>query len=527
MHEKIQIHDRKTHINSQFHIWIMALLGHFEILIGILSFTVLLIHHYIRNKKAVVPTWPVLGMLPTLLRNVPRLHDLATDVVKKSEGLTLDFKGPWFTNMDFLLTSDPSNVQHIFSKNFANYPKGPEFKEVFEPFGDGMLNTDSDLWKLQKKMFQVWNVRHGNFELFVARNIRRVMVADGLIPFLDRASRTGTQIDLQEAFQRMITFDNAFSLIMGLDPTSRSFKHSNITYQKAFEDIEEATLHRHVIPESIWKLQRWLQIGCERKLKKALQLIDEFLYECIAIKRDKLSQIKNQKEEAANFDMLSTYLEEEEKQYSDKFLRDVAITFLVAARDTINAGLTWFFWLIATHPFVETKILQEIEENLSKKDEEKQEFVDPQELKKLVYLEATLLESLRLYPPVPFNHKMAAEDDILPSGHHVKRKQKVLICFYAMGRMEEIWGKDCLEFKPERWISGGGLIYVPSHKFTTFNSGPRTCIGKDIALVQMKVIAVNMLRNYRLEVVEGHHVSPCLSIVLQMKHGLKVRVYKR
>ena len=44
--------------------------------------------------------------------------------------------------------------------------------------------------------------------------------------------------------------------------------------------------------------------------------------------------------------------------------------------------------------------------------------------------------------------------------------------------------------KPERWISeSGGKVHVPSFKFIAFNAGPRTCIGKDTAFIQMKIIA--------------------------------------
>ena len=104
----------------------------------------------------------------------------------------------------------------------------------------------------------------------------------------------------------------------------------------------------------------------------------------------------------------------------------------------------------------------------------------------------------------------------------------ILLSLYAMGRFEEVWGKDCLEFKPERWISGkGGIVHVPSYKFISFNAGPRTCLGKDLSFIQMKMVVTAILRNYHLQLAEGHHVIPSLSIVLLMEHGLKVRIKKR
>ncbi|KAI4323414.1 hypothetical protein L6164_023022 [Bauhinia variegata] len=107
-------------------------------------------------------------------------------------------------------------------------------------------------------------------------------------------------------------------------------------------------------------------------------------------------------------------------------------------------------------------------------------------------------------------------------------KEMILISLYAMGRSEEIWGKDCLEFKPERWISEkGSIAYVPSYKFISFNAGPRTCLGKDLSFIQVKMVVSAILWNYRIHVVEGHPISPSISIVLPMKYGLKVRITKR
>ncbi|XP_062102917.1 alkane hydroxylase MAH1-like [Humulus lupulus] len=498
---------------------------------------------------------PVFGMWPKLLRNVPRLHDYATEFLRQHD-LTIEFKGPWFANLDFIITCDPRNIQHILITNFANYPKGPEFKEAFEALGDGILNVDSDLWRLQRKMFQSWSRQHRKFDSFVARTIQQKVVND-LIPFLDRVSDTKTQVmlfiyyitilviciitnvfflvDLQEAFQCMVTFESAMLLIFGLDPDHHSFKFSKVEYQKAFDDIQEATLCRHFLPESWWKLQRWLQVGYERKLTKARGVFDEFMYQCISIKRKDLYQScesQNKEQFVNSNDLMTLYMEEKEKPYSDQFLKDVALNFVAAARDTLTAGLSWFFYLVATHPTIEAKILEEMKENLPTVDDDhddnKHRFFDVEELSKLVYLQATLYETLRLYPSVPLNHKTVAEPDILPSGHRVERKTRVLMSYYAMGRMEKIWGKDCLEFKPERWISEqGGFVYIPSHKYTVFNAGPRSCLGKDMALIQMKVLATAILRNFSLQVVEGHPVSPKTTVTLHMKHGLKVWVFKR
>lgn len=331
------------------------------------------------------------------------------------------------------------------------------------------------------------------------------------------------QIDLQKTLQRL-TFDNTFALIFGGDPRMyESLKLPVLEYQKAFAEMEEAGWHRHVLPDFVWKFQRWLQVGGERRIRRARTVFDDFLFRCVALRRHHfLASLEGKT--APETDLISVYLQEG-TEFSDKFLRDTAFNFMVAGISSVNACLTWFFWLIATNPSVEAKILREIRSAVSAGGDG---LLTREEIGKMTYLHAAFLETLRLYPPVPFNEKTAAVEDVLPSGLRVGPGTKILTSFYAMGRSEDIWGKDCLEFRPERWVSeSGGVIYVPTYKFAPFSTGPRSCIGKDMALLQMKTVAAAVLFNYRLDLVAGHTAVPTVSIVLHMDSGLKVSVSKR
>ncbi|TKY67700.1 Alkane hydroxylase MAH1 [Spatholobus suberectus] len=127
-------------------------------------------------------------------------------------------------------------------------------------------------------------------------------------------------------------------------------------------------------------------------------------------------------------------------------LRDTAINLLAAGRDTISAGLSWLFWLVSIHPLVEAKILEEIRDNF-KTNEENWLASGVKGLDKLVYLHGAICEGLRLFPPVPFEHECAIKSDILPSGDRINPNTMVYYSLYSMGRMEQTWGKDCLEFR--------------------------------------------------------------------------------
>ncbi|XP_073135412.1 alkane hydroxylase MAH1-like [Henckelia pumila] len=503
----------------------MALYAYLEILLIPISVIFLYFLTIRTQKKSSVPTnWPVLGMLPAVLQNSHRIHEYATEVLTESNG-TFEFKGPWFSNMDMLVTSDPANIHHVLSKNFSNYPKGPEFRKIFQILGDGIFNADFELWEFHRKTTLSLTTQP-NFYGFLEKSIW-AKIEKGLIPVLERFLETGVEFDLQDVFQRF-TFDSICKLVLDYDPQSLSIDLPCIPCEKAFNGAVEALLHRHILPERIWKLLKWLQIGKEKTLMKAWKSFDEFIYPRVSI-NDGLEKDDN------GFNLLKSFKRKYKERdiYSSsgdsrEFLRDTSLGLMFAGRDTTSTCLSWLFWLLAANPSAEMKIRREIEDELHEKKDKKWRIFSVEESKKLKYLHGALCESLRLFPPLALEHKAPIRPDVLPTGNHVPENKVVLLCFYSMGRMEMIWGEDCLDFKPERWISEcGGIEHQPSFKFTAFNAGPRTCIGKEMAFIQMKMVAATVIYHYNIEVVKGHKVSPSDSIIIQMKHGLRVKLSKR
>uniref|UniRef100_A0ACD5WXS8 Uncharacterized protein n=1 Tax=Avena sativa TaxID=4498 RepID=A0ACD5WXS8_AVESA len=187
--------------------------------------------------------------------------------------------------------------------------------------------------------------------------------------------------------------------------------------------------------------------------------------------------------------------------------------------------MPWAFYNLAQNPRTVSIIRNELSPIASRKVPGTGIF-EPEETKSLVYLRAALYETLRLYPPAPTERKTVVADDTMPSGHEVRAGDIVLVSVHSIGIMEGMWGKDCLDYNPDRWLSEDGdkLQHVPSHKFMAFNSGPRICPGKEIAIMQMKTVVAAVMWNFDVEVVEGQSIQPKLSCSLQMKNGLRVTV---
>ncbi|KAL0300974.1 UNVERIFIED_CONTAM: Alkane hydroxylase MAH1 [Sesamum radiatum] len=346
---------------------------------------------------------------------------------------TFKFKGPLFSNMDMVLTSDPANIHHIFSKNFSNYPKGPEFRKIFEILGDGIFNADSELWELHRRTtLSLFN--QPRFYSFLERTVWR-KIETGLLPVLDHFSEQGTVVDFQDILQRF-SFDSICQLLLDYDPGSLSADLPYFRCEKAFSEALEPLFHRHIVPGSIWKLQKWLKIGNEKKLIEAWKAFDDFIYPLISSRGD------GEREESLNTltAFRKAYEETDHISFSGdsrKFLRDSLLGLMFAGRDSSSTTLTWLFWLMSANPSAESKIRHEIETLFP---DRKWRVFSVEESRKLVYLHAALCESLRLFPPIALELKSPCKPDTLPSGNHLNQNTKVIVPFYSTGRMESVWG---------------------------------------------------------------------------------------
>ncbi|EOY24782.1 Cytochrome P450, family 86, subfamily A, polypeptide 8 [Theobroma cacao] len=477
--------------------------------------------------------WPLLGSLPGLIQNSNCMHEWIAENLRACGGTyqTCISAIPFLARKQGLVTvtCDPKNLEHILKGRFDNYPKGPNWQAVFHDLlGDGIFNSDGDTWLFQRKTAALE---------FTTRTLRQAMarwvsraIKHRFCPILETAQLQGKPVDLQDLLLRL-TFDNICGLTFGKDPQTLSPGLPENGFAMAFDRATEATLQRFILPEIIWKLKKWFRLGMEVKLSQSLEHMDKFLSDIINTR--KLELVSQRQGGTPHDDLLSRFMKKKEA-YSDEFLQNVALNFILAGRDTSSVALCWFFWLVIQNPRVEEKILIEICTVLVEtRGADTSKWVDEplvfEEVDRLIYLKAALSETLRLYPSVPQDSKHVIADDVLPSGTFVPSGSNVTYSIYSIGRMKFIWGEDCLDFKPERWLSEDGNKYEAkdSYKFLAFNAGPRICLGKDLAYLQMKSIATAVLLRHRLTIMAGHRVEQKMSLTLFMKYGLLVDVHPR
>ncbi|XP_026658720.2 cytochrome P450 94A1-like [Phoenix dactylifera] len=418
-----------------------------------------------------------------------------------------------------IITGNPKNIEHVLKTKFDNYPKGDAVTVLEDFLGRGIFNTDGDHWKLQRKIaslqFNTKTIRN-----FVLDNVHREAV-DRLLPLLSEAAAAGETLDLQDLLDRL-AFDNVCKVASDVDPARLKGETEDTgRFAHAFEVAMDISAKRFRQPGLLWKLRRALNIGDERRLGEELATVNEFAMGVVKERKQRKTE-----EMESSSDLLSRFISE--GAFSDEFLRDVIISFVLAGRDTTSSAMAWFLWLVSTRPGVEQKILDEISWVRSRHHNPPGGTLTLDELREMNYLHAVVSEGLRLYPPVPLQPRQCAADDVLPDGTAVKKGMSVTYNTYAMGRMEGIWGEDCKEFKPERWLDGDGL-FQPKRPFLfpVFHAGPRTCLGKEMAYTQMKAVVASVIERFEIEVVGEKEREIEFTTILRMKGGLPVKVKER
>ncbi|KAK0188943.1 cytochrome P450 [Armillaria mellea] len=203
---------------------------------------------------------------------------------------------------------------------------------------------------------------------------------------------------------------------------------------------------------------------------------------------------------------------------SDNIMVDQVLTFLGAGHETTASGLTWTLWLLANNKEYQSRLRDEVTPVFQENSRP-----DYRTLNGLEWLDCVIMESLRVMPPIPTTVRKTATTDYIDSVL-VPEGTLLQICIRQINTWKHVWGEDAEEFRPERWFNLP-KAYNPSYSHLSFLSGPHSCIGKTMAIIEMKAVLASLILNFDFDpAYPGQEAKPASAITMKPTDGMPLTV---
>ncbi|POW16399.1 hypothetical protein PSHT_06788, partial [Puccinia striiformis] len=434
-------------------------------------------------------------VLPRIIANRSRsLEDTTSTALKFGPGYSFTVPGLRIIDVskpewiEYLQKSTPPHSIQILATFMIHIPSclgmGPLLQPVMlDVLGHGIFVADGPAWK-RARQATVSIFTHKTFKVNDTKSTPISFSKDLGICDAGYLSHSGLSTALPQL----------------TDPTTE--------FPKAF-DLAQNQMDFRLTATPGWQLLEWLNIGSMgKRMKESCQILDEFVYSLIDQRLADLSRKPDlHDKESSHPDLLSLFITTRDERgggLGRAELRDTALNLIIAGRDTTAQALSWAFFHLVMNKELICKIRDETIEVLGDDPVDDQLSVSYENYKQFVWTHAVVLEALRLHPSVPKNAKIALSDDKIPGGPTIEAGDMVRWSDWQMARDPSIWGDDCGDFKPQRWIDDTGSIkQFGQFKFHAFNGGPRLCPGMNLAILEAVKVIVQVLREFELEFAEG------------------------
>ncbi|XXG96106.1 hypothetical protein Hte_002385 [Hypoxylon texense] len=437
-----------------------------------------------------------------------------------------------FANTEVLVPTSVNAVREILQTQCYSSQKSPGWRRmVKEMAGDGVLIMEFDRHRHHRKMlnssFSPANIRKLE-PLLKSKAIETCQLFDRAIA-ANEDGRTGV-IDCADCFTKT-TLDIMGMAVLGIDlgnlkktgfdgQGKANETDAEFGFLKAYEIVfAPGTLGKTLMFINGFVPIRWLPVQANREFLFATSWLDDYITKLLRTERAKIkTAMDSGKYESSDSRDLLTFLIEESmpgapaEGIADSEIVGDVLQFMVAGHETSAVMLSWCLYIIAEKPDIQAKLREEIAAPGNS--------ITYGELEKLKYLDNFIKESLRVYPPASGTFRQTAVDMSI-SGIHIPKGTLIDLIASVPQLNPTIWGDDAEEVDPTRWdrLSGDQLSPYAS---VAFLQGPRICIGKTLATMEMKIILAELVRNFRILRVERPFTvrNPGFSI---RPDGLEVR----
>ncbi|CAN5664399.1 cytochrome P450 [soil metagenome] len=437
-------------------------------------------------------TRPLIGNLLDYSRDP--LGFLARSAREYGDVVSLQFPG-----MPAYLLSNPEHIEQVLVKNNRNFIKDRSTKQMLSILGDGLLTSDGDFWRRQRRLAQP------AFHRERIDNYARTMVS-----YTERMLedwRDDQERDIHHDMMRLTLEIVAKTLIdADIVDDAEDVGRALGTIMAHFSDQGSGVdVFLRMLPDSA-------PTPSNLRFRRANRKLEEFIYAIIEERR------RSGRDTGDLLSMLLHARDEDGSSMSDKQLRDELMTIVMAGHETTAIALSWSFYLLGKHPDVEEKLRSELEVTLDGRPP------TVEDLPHLPYTDAVIKESMRLYPPAWAIGREALEECEI-GGFHVPAKTQLFISQYIVHHDPRFFEKP-EAFSPERWADDLEKR-LPKFAYFPFGGGPRLCIGQSFAKMEASLLLATIAQNFRLDLMPGPPPIPQPSITLRPREGVKMILRER
>lgn len=396
----------------------------------------------------------------------------------------------------FYQVNTPELVAEVVLRQASSFNKSPLYKKVmFQYLGNGLLNSDGEFWKRQRKLAQP------------AFHTGRISAyADIMVNYTDAmVSRwqSGEIRNTAEDMMRLTLFIVAKTLF---DADVRDeAREIGDALEVMLHDVSEAT--RKVV-----RLPEWVPTPARARTRHSIDTLNQITMQVINDRR------ASGEDQGDLLSMLLMAQDEDGIGMNDTQVRDEVLTLFLAGHETAANALTWTWYLLAQHPEIEAKMHEEIDQALGGRLPTLDDLVN------MPYTLMIFKEAMRLYPPA-WGFSRQAIEDVEIGGYTIPRKSGVMIVPYVIHRNPAIWD-DPERFDPQRF-SPENEKSIPRYGYLPFGGGARICIGNSFALMEGHLVLATIAQRFRLVRRSDKIVEPEPLLTLRPKHGLQMRLESR
>lgn len=404
---------------------------------------------------------------------------------------------------DIYVLTHPDDAKRVLQEANRNYHKSEAYRVLGIFLGNGLLNSEGDFWRRQRRLAQ---------PAFYKQRLALLadtMAAEGqqLVEKWrnhDPAKPVDVSVDMMELTLNIVT-----KALFGTDVSAKLTGMSE-SLNTIIEFAHETLVSFIRIP---------LRYPTPRNLafKRAVQRVENLIYDIINARRAELDA----NPDARHDDLLDMLLrardEDTGEGMTDQQLRDEVTTIFMAGHETTAVAMNWTLYLLAQHPDIARQVRREV-----------LDVVGPtappgyDHLRELKFTMQVIQESMRLYPPAWLISRRSLGPDQFGE-YAVGENTYVFISPYALHRDPGQWAFPNAfhpdHFLPERQRDRHPYAYIP------FGGGPRLCIGNNFALMEMQILLAQIVRAFDVSLATPHQeVEAEASVTLRPKGGMKLRV---